>query len=175
MININDKRGLNLNSLYPTVLVLIMVGLILGIGLYVLAETRSGIAIDHAGLDESVLVNGTGGGWTNTSTLSDSTKTTYKLLTVIVTNGSNTITASNYSFTDAGVITWKTDLARTSMEVNVTSTYNYDATDAPETAMTTSITGLSGFANWIAIIVVVIAAAIVLGIVLSSFGREPGV
>lgn len=41
-----------------------------------------------------------------------------------------------------------------------------------QTAVNTTITGLGGFANWIAIIVVVIAAAIVLGVVLSSFGRS---
>jgi hypothetical protein len=175
MISLKDKQGLSLNSLYPAVLAIVMIGLVLGIGIYVLAETRSGIAIDHAGLDTSQMVNGTGGGWTNTTTLSDSTNTQYKLLTVAVTNGSNTISTSNYTWTAAGVVTWKPDLARTSMEVNVTSTFNYDGTDTPEETMTTTITGVDDFADWIAIIVVVLAAAIVLGIVLSSFGREPGV
>ncbi len=43
-------------------------------------------------------------------------------------------------------------------------------------ALNETILGLGEFAGWIAIIVVVIAAAIVLGIVLSSFGRKtPGV
>lgn len=37
------------------------------------------------------------------------------------------------------------------------------------TSINATITGLGGFATWIAVIVVVIAAAIVLGIVLSSF------
>ena len=38
------------------------------------------------------------------------------------------------------------------------------------TAVNTTIAGLDDFASWIAIIVVVIAAAVVLGVVLSSFG-----
>ena len=43
-------------------------------------------------------------------------------------------------------------------------------------AINTTITGLGGLASWIAVIVVVIAAAIVLGIVISSFGgRARGV
>ena len=39
-------------------------------------------------------------------------------------------------------------------------------------AVNTTIDGLADFATWIAIIVVVIAAAIVLGVVLSSFGQR---
>ena len=41
-----------------------------------------------------------------------------------------------------------------------------------QTAVNTTISGLADFADWIAIIVVVIAAAIVLGVVLSSFGQR---
>ena len=41
-----------------------------------------------------------------------------------------------------------------------------------QTAVNTTIAGLADFADWIAIIVVVIAAAIVLGVVLSSFGQR---
>jgi len=42
------------------------------------------------------------------------------------------------------------------------------------TAVNTTITGLDDFASWIAIIVVVLAAAVVLGVVLSSFGGNRG-
>ena len=49
-----------------------------------------------------------------------------------------------------------------------------DSEDA-QTAVNDTIEGLGDFAEWVAIIVVVIAAAIVLGVVLSSFGRSPGV
>jgi len=43
------------------------------------------------------------------------------------------------------------------------------------TALNTTIDGLAGFADWVAVIVVVLAAAIVLGVVLSSFGRSRGI
>ena len=45
-------------------------------------------------------------------------------------------------------------------------------TGTAATAVNTTIDGLDDFATWIAIIVVVIAAAIVLGVVLSSFGTR---
>jgi type II secretory pathway component PulF len=87
-----DKRGLTLGDLYPAVLAIVLIGIVLGIGLYVLAQVESN-----------------------------------------VTGGS--------------------------------------------AAINTTITGLSGLASWIGVIVVVIAAAIVLGVVVSSFGggRSRGV
>ena len=83
----DDKRGLTLADLYPAVLLIVLVGIVLGIGLFVLSEVESNI---------------TGG----------------------------------------------------SEEVN------------------TTIEGLGGLADWIAVIVVVIAAAVVLGVVISSFGDK---
>jgi len=86
-----SKKGMSLGDMYPAVLTIVLIGIVLGIGLYVLAEVES---------------NMTGG----------------------------------------------------------------------STAINTTVTGLGGLADWIAVIVVVIAAAIVLGIVISSFGgRARGV
>lgn len=90
--HMKSKKGMSLGDMYPAVLTIVLIGIILGIGLYVLAEV-------------------------------------------------------NDQITDA------------------------DATSA----LNDTISGLGDFASWIAVIVVVIAAAIVLGIVLSSFGRGAGV
>ena len=88
---VKSKKGMVLGDMYPAVLTIVLIGIVLGIGLYVLSQVESNIA----------------GG---------------------------------------------------SAEIN------------------TTITGLGGLASWIAVIVVVIAAAIVLGIVISSFGgRARGV
>jgi len=89
---LQDKRGMSLGDIYPAVLTIVMVGIVLGIGLYILSE-----------VDDNIV----------------------------------------------------------------------DATASA--AVNTTIVGLATFADWIAIIVVVIAAAIVLGIVLSSFGARSGV
>jgi len=82
-----DKRAISLGDMYPAVLTIVLIGIVLGIGLYVLAQVEANIS----------------GG---------------------------------------------------SSQIN------------------TTITGLGGLASWIAVIVVVIAAAIVLGIVISSFGSR---
>jgi len=90
---LRNKKGMGLGDLYPAVLSIVLIGIVLGIGLYVLAEVSSN-----------------------------------------VTTGSQA-----------------------------------------ETSINATITGLGGLASWIAIIVVVIAAAIILGVVISSFGRTRGV
>jgi len=91
ILSMKDKKGLALGDMYPAVLTIVLVGIVLGIGIYVLTQVESNI---------------TGG----------------------------------------------------SSAINTTST------------------GLAGLASWIAVIVVVIAAAIVLGIVIGSFGgRARGV
>ena len=88
-----NKKGMTLGDIYPAVLTIVLIGIVLGIGLYILAE-----------VDDEI-----------------------------------------------------TDVEASS-------------------ALNETIVGLGDFAGWITIIVVVIAAAIVLGIVLSSFGGgQPGV
>ena len=84
---LKNKKGLQLADMYPAVLMIVLVGIILGIGLYVMSQ----------------------------------------------------------------------------VEGNITGGSSY---------INTTITGLGGLADWIAVIVVVIAAAIVLGIVISSFGAR---
>jgi type II secretory pathway component PulF len=88
---LKDKKGLMLGDLYPAILTIVLVGIVLGVGLYVLNQVEANI---------------TGG----------------------------------------------------------------------STAINTTITGLGGLASWIAVIVVVIAAAVVLGVVIGSFApRREGV
>ena len=88
-----NKKGMTLGDVYPAILTIVLIGIVLGLGLYILTEVDDKIADEEA-----------------------------------------------------------------SSAINLT------------------VVGLGDFADWIAIIVIVIAAAIVLGIVFSSFGRgKPGV
>jgi len=89
---IKDKKGMQLGDIYPAVLTLVLIGIILGIGIYILSSIDTAITDTEA----SAVIN-------------------------------------------------------------------------------TTLYAVGDFADWIAIIVVVIAAAIVLGIVLSSFGRGQGI
>jgi type II secretory pathway component PulF len=84
------KKGMSIGDMYPAVLTIVLVGIVLGVGLYVLSTFATQISSDTTA----------------------------------------------------------------------------------QTAVNTTIAGLADFADWIAIIVVVIAAAIVLGVVLSSFGQR---
>jgi len=178
-MRLDDKRGMALGDIYPAVLTIIMIGLILGIGIYILAEvgdelaTTAGTVTNETGLQINVsatVAQATAPGF-NTFVLG----ICYGNYTGTGTNtpANLTIVAANYtSNAQTGVITNAT--ANTYDDVACSYTYLY-GTDASE-AVDTTVDGVGDFAGWLAIIVVVIAAAVVLGIVLSSFGRKtPGI
>jgi len=155
--------------MYPAVLTLVLIGIVLGVGLFVLATLRTSVATDYSGSQDGFNTS------TGTTTLTDSSKTEFAIISTPVLINATTGTAfTNFTYTTAGVFTWGTDIVTAGgLDLfNITYTYNYDATDTPEESITTTVTGLATFADWIAIIVVVIAAAIVLGVVLSSFGKD---
>ena len=85
-------------------------------------------------------------------------------VTVTLTEG------TDYSLAD----TIFTILNTTYSWTGINTTYTYDGDDGSNgyDAMSTTISGLDDFATWIAIIVVVIAAAIVLGVISMNFGRR---
>lgn len=162
---------MSLGDMYPAVLTLVLVGLVLGAGLYVLAEFREGIAGQYSGSQAYVNTS------TGTTTLTDAALTSFKIVdgtTPVLINATGGTAYTNFTYTSAGVFTWGTDIDAAGDEstFNVSYTYIYDATDSTEATMTSVVTGLDDFATWVAIIVVVIAAAVVLSVVLSSFGRR---
>ena len=157
---------MSIGDMYPAILTIIMVGIVLGVGLYVLSTFHDQIATSYSGTQDAINTS------TGTTTLTDAALTNFNVsaLTTTFTNGS---ALTNFTYTGAGVITWGADIvADQSSKVNTTYTYTYDATGSAELAISTTASGLATFADWIAIIVVVIAAAIVLGVVLTSFGRK---
>jgi len=166
---IQNKKGMSIGDMYPAVIAILMVGLVLGIGVFVLATFHDTITPELSG--SQLLIN-----CSTATTLTDASLAEFNMSSVdTVTNQTGTA-STNYTFTGAGVITWGT-LADSNCialgdMMNVTYTYTYDATDSAQEGVTTTITGLATFADWIAIIVVTIAAAIVLGVVLSSFGGK---
>jgi len=168
MRQLTKKKGMSLGDMYPATLAIIFVGILLGVGIYVLYTFQNSVETNYS--TTQGLVNTT----TGSTTLTNAALANFNLssiTTVVFNNG--TATSTNYTATNAGVITWGFQIsADQSSKVNVTYAYTYNAANSPEEAITTTINGLGDFADWIAIIVVVIAAAIVLGVVLSSFGRR---
>jgi len=167
--SIQSKKGMSIGDMYPAVLVIVLVGMVLGVGLYVLSTFHDQIATTYTG--SQTLIN-----CSTPTTLTDAALTNFNMSTIDTATNQTGTAVTDYTFTGAGVITWGTTLdancTANGYMINVTYTYIYDATDSPEEAVSTTITGLATFADWIAIIVVVIAAAIVLGIVLSGFGKK---
>jgi len=158
---------MSIGDMYPAVLTIVLVGMVLGVGLYVLSTLHTSISTDYSGTQDGFNTS------TGTTTLADSTKTEFAIVsTPVLINATTGTGFTNFTYTTAGVFTWGDDIKTAGgLDLfNITYTYNYDATSTPEEAITTTVTGLATFADWIAIIVVVIAAAIVLGVVLSSFG-----
>jgi len=164
--------------MYPTILTIVLIGVVLGLGIFIMSSIRTEVATTQIGTDDNVNVTGSDTGAGNYSTLGDASKDDYTLtgITELINETGDTVPSSNYTWTAAGVVTW-TDTSIVAQDnpdylVNISSTYTYDVPNSPEEAINDSLEGLAGFAGWIAIIMVVIAAAIVLGIVLNSFGRE---
>jgi len=171
---------MKLNDLYPAVLTLILVGIVLGIGIFILSNlgdnlsTTAGSVTNETGLG----INRTG---ITVDTASTSGFNSFALTTCFANaTGTGTLGAANASIasgnwttvSDTGVIINATSLEYDDVKCSYTYLYGTEASAAVDS----TITGVSDFADWIAIIVVVMAAAIVLGIVLSSFGRKnPGI
>jgi len=164
------KKGMSIGDLYPAVLTVVMVGVMLGVGLYILSTLHTSIATDYTGTQGDINTS------TGTTTLTNAALTEFAITDtpVLIINNATATAYTNFTCTTAGVCTWGTDIDTLGDDVkfNVSYTYNYDATNTAEESITTSVAGIATFADWIAIIVVVIAAAIVLGVVLSSFGRK---
>jgi len=171
---------MRLEDIYPAVLTIILIGMVLGIGLYILAEVGNEVSDDVGSVSNET------GLWINStlSTVDLATVNGFNTFAVSACYGNvtgagtdntvnETIIAANYTVdTEAGTITNST--SDTFDDVACSYTYKYGG--KASAAIDETIIGLGDFAGWIAIIVVVIAAAIVLGIVLSSFGRKtPGV
>jgi len=175
-MRMDDKRGLGLDDIYPAVLTIVLIGIILGIGLYVLAEVESntynkGTVVTV--LKEATLINHT----TDHNVLDTISARSWGNPTLTgLWNDTKTYAVANATVSSAGVITNTSSYSFDDDSVKVNYTYTWSADSAASGAINESVSGIGGFAEWIAVIVVVMAAAIVLGIVLKSFGRRtPGV
>ena len=155
--------------MYPAVLTIVLIGVVLGVGLFVLSTLHTSVATDYDGTQVNFNTS------TGTTVLTNAALTEFAIIdTPVLINATTGTAFTNFTCTGAGTCTWGADIitAGDADLFNISYTYNYDATSSPEESITTTITGLATFADWIAIIVVVIAAAIVLGVVLSSFGKD---
>jgi len=160
---------MKLDDLYPAVITLILIGIVLGIGIFILSSIEDNVdsTTSVTVSSESVFINETG------DTLAGASARDFAAATLTgLWNATKTYEVGNATLSAAGVLTNATALVFEDAGVKVNYTYTYSADTEASTSVNQTIAGMATFADWIAIIVVVIAAAIVLGIVLSSFGRR---
>ena len=167
------KKGINLGDLYPAVLSIILIGIALGVGIFVLDETADAIST-QANVATFEQVTPTDAG----VSVAAATNCGFHnfAVTAVANNSGTAIVAGNYTVNaGVGTITNTTSEFPTAWNVS----YTNDQADTglagnPCTSLATTITGAGGLADWIAVLIVVIAAAVVLGIVINSFGRREG-
>jgi len=164
------KKGVTLGDLYPAVLTIVLIGIVLGIGIFILTSSQDAMASTSTTVSDEIITMT--GSPVAVATYAECGFTDFALTEV--TNSSDVITSGNWTETTDGYVTNLTSEFSGDWVINYTYKGSGDATWC--TSITTANTGMAGFATWIAVIVVVIAAAIVLGLVMSSFGaRKAGV
>ena len=165
---IKDKKGLGIGDLYPTILTIAVVAILLGITITVLTEwTRVTNKLEATVINETITPTDAGVFVSNASMcgFSDSTL-------ISAWNDTQIIHVNNYTY-DGDIGLFKNLTSEyTVFDWNVTYDFNYGGKDCE--AVEDIIEAYTDFLPWIGIILLVIAAAIVLGIVISSFAGRRG-
>ncbi len=173
---------MGLRDMYAAILMLILVGVLLGVGIYTLIGIRTGIQEEMDGFepDLNITLGEVAGGVTYLNASLAGLYVDPSKVSVVWSNGTDE-TLTNYTIGPGGDMAWGGDIQDDTTgnngdgTVNITYKYKYDQQN-PSAAVTTAVAGIDDFADWIAIIVVVLAAAIILGVVMKSFGgASPGV
>lgn len=172
-----NKKGVALNGLYAAVLAIIVVGIAIGIGIYVLNQTALATSTTaYTTLNETITPSSVGGG----VLLSGSSycgAQTFAIKVVQNKTSGALISSGNYTLgASSGRLNNLTPQYTGDWNVSYTFTATADnSTTSSCRVLTTTGTGIGNMSDWIAVIVVVLAASIVLGIVISSFRGRTGV
>ena len=172
-----NKKGVTLKALLPATLTIVIVGILLGVGLYTLYEVADGVASESITITNETVRLGTTA--VSVATAGDCHAREFTMVSLVNATTNATIPATNYTFSTAGLLTGAAgDDNYNNSDAFIIHTYTGTSaagtTDACE-VIDTSITGTGGFSDWVAVIVVVLAAAVILGIVISSFGKRSSV
>ncbi len=164
-----NKKGLGIGDIYPAVLTIALVGILLAIVLFTLEQIGESVPTDSVTTtnETDAYINVTGYTLTNASACGFETP--------VITEAWNTsngtlIPSTFYTLSSAGVLTnatvtnWGT--------VNFSYTYSWGGT--PCDATVSIAEDFTDFIPWIGVILLVIAAAIVIGVLMRSFGGGAG-
>lgn len=169
---IKDKRGLGIGDIYPIVLTIAVVAILITIIMLVFNEWQ-GITnkLEGETINDTLNTVDEFGEYVDNATVCGFDD--WVITKVTNESTGETVTAGNYSYDeDTGEI-WYADVEAgqfNNTNWNISYTFVYGGEDCE--AMRTISTDYVDFVKWIGIILLVVAAAIILGVVISSFASR---
>ncbi|MHA2019049.1 MAG: hypothetical protein ACTSXY_12345 [Promethearchaeota archaeon] len=163
-----------INDLYPVILIIATVAILLGIIMMIMVAWQ-GITNNEIGIVQNETITPAeliaGSGSVNVDGTSNCSADTFLISYVTNATGGDTplVGDGNYTFTTTGIFSNLTPDYDLDGGFNISYTYHYGGADCD--AVGDIISDFTNFVPWIGIILLVIAAAIVLGIVISSFKK----
>jgi len=167
---LDTKKGQGIGEISAFVMILVVVGISLAIGLTVMSSIQSNQWTSTAGSNVT-------GNWnlsTTATTVSSLRDCAFTTVVIKNTNGTDTLVATG-NYTTANnpcTITGINTSGYYHQFVNITANYTYNHDSVTSNITNGAITAGSAFSEWFAIIVIVFAAAVILGLVLSNLGGK---
>ena len=158
---------MELKDMVPVILIIVTVGLVIGVGVLVLDQM--GIAVKSQDVqitDESLTISSSAGTTTNDDISISSVVVENRTDGVTYIDG-NATAGEDFNITTGGIIT--TTLLADDDVYNIS--YTYDADSASTTAVFSTRDAVDDFVTWLPVIVIILAAAIILGLVMRSFNK----
>jgi len=153
---------MDFKEMYPVIAILIFTGVLLGVGLLVLDSLGTSVKDSTSLVNESVAIAGAAG----TTANDDVTAVAY------FGNSSISCTPADtgcVNVTSGGVISTNSSFANGTYQIS----YTYDADSTATTTVSSVSSALSPIGStWMPLLVTVIALAIVLGLIMRSFGAS---
>ena len=171
LINLKkDKRGMTVGDIYPTMLVISLVAILIAVVLLVLSQFGDTIATDGFAVtnESGAYLNATGYalGVVNSSTCKFNTPAITQAWNVTDPAAPVLLPVGNYTISSAGVLTNATVTEYPT--VNVSYTYLSGDGGLACDSLGDISQQISDFVPWIGIILLIIAAAIVIGILINN-------
>jgi len=172
------KNKGQIGSLAPIVLTMVLIGVLIGVGMMVLAQMQSGSYTTHGAISVNETLAAANSSGIVLTTGHNANQGVCGALTSVYNGTTGKVIIGLGNFTQTGcTIVNATDIA---VDYGMTATsyrynypYNYGADSGASTAVgniNTSIGTLAG--TWIPILVIVVAAALIITILLGGFGAK---
>lgn len=162
-----NKKGLGISDIHPIVMTIALVGLLIAVMLMIFSSWTDTTATNSVTIYNESVTPSVGG-----TKVASATKCGFNTFAVsLALNDTTVISSGNYSVdVDAGTIT---NLTSEYPDYAWSLTYSYKAGGSDCDAMEDVTEAFVDFIPWISVILLIVAAAIVLGIIVNTFaGRR---